>query len=154
MLKKTLGSVLLGLVLILSGCAAQSQGSGGKVSSPPKPRPVLKPTDFPNLVLPSGLEIVKEKTLVVKTATFVGGVIALRGRVTQESVATFFEKQLIARGWEEVGSIRYKNTLLAFRRPNGSCFVYIGETGLGNTEVKIWASEILSPTSSSETVDP
>ncbi|OAQ21484.1 hypothetical protein [Thermosulfurimonas dismutans] len=154
MLKKTLGSVLLGLVLILSGCAAQSQGSGGKVSSLPKPRPILKHTDFPNLVLPSGLEIVKEKTLVVKTATFVGGVITLRGRVTQESVVTFFEKQLIARGWEEVGSIRYKNTLLAFRRPNGSCFVYIRETGLGNTEVKIWASEVLSPTSSPETVYP
>jgi len=149
MLKKTLGSLLLGLVFILSGCAAQRQGA--KVSPPPKPRPVLKSTDFPDLVLPTGLEIIKEKTLVVKTATFVGGVITLRGRVTQESVVTFFEKQLLARGWKEVGSIRYKNTLLAFRRPNGSCFVYIGESGLGSTEVKVWASEVLSPASSQET---
>lgn len=154
MLKRTLGGVLISLMFVFAGCAAQNQSSGGKISPPPKSRPVLKYTDFPNLVLPSGMEIVKEKTMVVKTPDFVAGVITLKGRVTQESVVTFFEKQLLARGWEKVGSIRYKNTLLAFRRPKGSCFVYIEETGLGSVKVKIWASEILSPSPSPNAVYP
>ncbi len=139
------------LVVFLTSCAAHSEGQKGKapVSSAPPARPVLQYTDFPDLVLPNELEIIREKTLIVKTPTYVGGLIMARGRVTVESLVTFFERQLTARGWREMGSIRYKNTLLAFKRPNGSCFIYISSSSFGNLEVKIWASESLKPETSS-----
>ncbi len=142
--KKLLWAIL---VFFLASCAAHSEGPKGQapVSSAPSARPVLRHTDFPDLVLPNELEIVREKTLIVKTPTYVGGLITARGRVTVDSLVTFFERQLTARGWQQVGSIRYKNTLLAFRRPNGSCFIYISSSSFGNLEVKIWASESLHP---------
>ncbi len=138
--------ICLVLLTLFTGCSVRGQGTKASGTAPAPPaRPVIKHTDFPDLVLPTGMDMVEDKTLVVKTGSFVGGVITLRGRVTAESVVTFFEKQLLARGWEQVGSIRYKNTLLlAFKRPNGSCFVYIKGASLGQTEVKIWASEVLN----------
>lgn len=99
--RRTLGGVLIGLIGLLMGCVAKDQSSQNKIPPPPTSFSVLKYTDFPNLVLPSGMEVVKEKTMIVKTPNFVGGVISLKGRVTQKSVITFFEKQLLARGWKK-----------------------------------------------------
>ncbi|QJA05664.1 hypothetical protein FVE67_02095 [Thermosulfurimonas marina] len=136
---------LLMLVFFLAACTARSQGTGGKapVSPATPPTPVLQPTELPDLVLPSEMKIDRDRTLIVKTPTYVGGLLVARGRVTVDSLVKFFERQMLARGWEEMGRIQYKNMLLAFKRPNGSCFIYISETSFGNVEVKIWASETL-----------
>jgi len=139
------------IILFLAGCAIQ--GRGAKVKAPispaPPARPVLQSTDLPDLVLPRELKIVQEKTLLVRTPSYVGGLITARGRVTRDSLVTFFRKQLAARGWKEMGYIKYKNVLLAFRRPNGSCFIYITSSGLGGLEVRIWASESFRETAPS-----
>jgi len=138
-------ATLMLVIFFLAACSIRSQGAGGKapVSPAAPPMPVLQHTEFPDLVLPNEIKIDWDRTLIVKTPTYVGGLLVARGRVTVDSLVKFFERQMLARGWEEMGRIQYKNMLLAFKRPNGSCFIYIRESSLGNVEVKIWASEIL-----------
>ncbi|HFC97861.1 MAG TPA: hypothetical protein ENJ40_05325 [Thermosulfurimonas dismutans] len=131
------------LFLFFAGCSTLGQGHKAPVTKAPAPRPVLITTDFPDIVLPSEMKIDQDQSLVVKTPTYVGGFLVARGRVTADSLIKFFERQLAARGWHQMGSIRYRHILLAFRRPNGSCFIYIKETTLGSVEIKIWASESL-----------
>ncbi|RUM88773.1 MAG: hypothetical protein DSZ24_02770 [Thermodesulfatator sp.] len=135
-------------VFFLTACTARSQGTGKKapVSPAPPPVPVLQSTQFPNLVLPREMKIDRDRTLIVKTPSYVGGLLVASGRVTVDSLVKFFERQMAARGWKEMGRIQYKNMLLAFKRPNGSCFIYISENAFGNVEVKIWTSETLGST--------
>jgi hypothetical protein len=94
------------------------------------------------------MSIDQDKSMIVRTPTFVGGVLYLKGRVKAKSLIEFFKNQLTSRGWELTRSIIYRESLLAFNRPNGTCFVYITESSF-NTQVEIWASETLNNASSS-----
>lgn len=144
MLKRAV--LLICLVFLVASCGPFSNRSA-KVTTPVAPtKPLYTGTEFPDIVVPRGMSVVQSKSMVVNTSSFVGGVLTLRGRIKVESLIEFFKNQLEARGWELAGSIHYKNTLLAFQRPNGSCIVYISEPGMGiTTEIQIWASELLSP---------
>ncbi len=141
MWKKTFLPLLLGLVLV--SCTLNTAQKRAKVNTPVvPPKPLYLGTEFPDIVVPRGMEVVQEKSMVVKTNTYIGGVLTLKGRIKTDSLVAFFKSQLEARGWILNGSIRYKDTLLAFNRPNGCCFVYISESSFGHTEVQIWASEV------------
>ncbi|WP_456432873.1 lipoprotein [Thermosulfuriphilus sp.] len=135
--------LIFGLILTLTACShlQRKEDSLESTSSVPS-KPIITRTEFSDIVVPAELSVVEEKSLIVKTASFTGGVLVLRGRVLVPSLIEFFSRELPKRGWQLVGTIRYKNTLLAFTRPNQTCFIYISEPGLGMmTEVKIWASE-------------
>ncbi len=141
-------ALLLVLALFLASCTTPLARKTAKVNKPVvPPKPLYLGTEFPDIVVPRGMQVVQEKSMVVKTNTYIGGVLTLRGRIKVDSLVEFFKSQLTARGWELNGSIRYKDTLLAFNRPHGCCFVYISESGFGTmTEVQIWASEMLETT--------
>ena len=141
MLKK--GGIILFCVFLLGACATSKNKT--RVTTPvTPPKPLYVGTEFPDIVIPSSMKIIREKSLLVRTSNYIGGVLTIKGPVKVESLVTFFKTQLASRGWQLNGAIRYQNTLLTFDRPNGTCFVYISEPGLGTTtEVQIWASETL-----------
>ncbi len=133
--------VILFCVVLIWGCASTTQKSASEPPAPPKP--FYSGTEFPDIVVPKEMKIDQSRSMIVKTKNYVGGVLVLKGRVKARSVEEFFKNQLRSRGWDLVGSIYYRNTLLAFKRPNGFCMIYISDSSF-NTEVQIWASETLN----------
>ncbi len=135
-----LGMILFSLVWIVSCTSTQGPQGEGQGTKPPKP--FYTGTEFPDIVVPSSMTIDQNRSMIVRTQNYIGGVLYLKGRVTPKSVVEFFKRQLTSRGWKLTGSIIYRDILLAFNRPQGSCFVYVRESSL-NTEVQIWASETI-----------
>lgn len=140
MKKNLVTSLFVFMVLVLVSCTTTSQ----KSAPPAPPKPFYTGTEFPDIVIPNSMKIDQEHSMIVRTQTYIGGVLTIKGRVKVDSLVEFFKNQLAARGWTLTGSIFYKDTLLAFNRPNGSCFIYIKGSAL-TTEAQIWASETLAP---------
>ncbi len=138
-LKKALP--VLFLLVFLASCTTTTQKPAPETVSTP-PKPFYHGTEFPDIVVPKDLEIDQSRSMIVKTRDYVGGVLVLKGRVKARSVEEFFRNQLRSRGWDLVGSIYYRHILLAFKRENGFCMIYISDSSF-NTEVQIWASETL-----------
>ncbi len=136
-------AVLL-LVVFFAACSSVGTQKKASVRGTKPAKPLFRTTEFPSVVVPADMKKVEEKSWLMRTSEFVTGVLVLEGRVSQDSLALFFERQLEAKGWRMLGRARYgKRLILAFHKSSGSCFVYIGETGIGGTEVRIWVSEIL-----------
>ncbi len=128
-------------LFFLWSCSTTTAKKPTPESAPPKP--FYTGTEFPDIVIPKDLSLDQNKSMLVHTKNYVGGVLVAKGRVKASSLEEFFKNQLRARGWDLVGSIYYRNILLAFKRPNGFCMIYITGSSF-NTEVQIWASETLS----------
>jgi hypothetical protein len=101
--------------------------------------------EFPDLPIPIELERVKDKTIMIKTSGFQGGILVYRGRVTVSSLVEFFTKSMPNHGWVLEGTLNAKRSFLAFSKGrNGYCLIQIYEGQMGfKTEVQIWVSEPL-----------
>ncbi|OAG26862.1 hypothetical protein [Thermodesulfatator autotrophicus] len=133
-------SVLV-LLVFLASCTMPGKEQP-KTEPPAPPKPFYTGTEFPNIVVPTDLKVDQQKSMIVRTQSYIGGVLVLKGRVKALSLEKFFKNQLKARGWELTGSIFYRSILLTFKRPNGCCMILITEQPF-TTEVQIWASETL-----------
>ncbi len=139
--RKIFLSLVALMVLALVSCTTTSQ-KRSETTPPSPPKPFYTGTEFPDIVVPASMKVDQEHSMIVRTQTYIGGVLTIKGRVKVDSLVEFFKNQLAARGWTLTGSIFYKNILLAFNRPNGSCFIYIKGSTL-TTEAQIWASETI-----------
>ncbi|WP_022854010.1 hypothetical protein [Thermodesulfatator atlanticus] len=136
--------VLLVVLFLVASCTLPGQER--PKTTPQVQRPLYTGTEFPNIVAPRDMSVDQEKTMIVRTKNYIGGVLVLKGRVKARSLERFFKDQLASRGWELTGSIYYKNILLTFKRANGFCMVYIVDHPM-TTEAQIWASETLEDVS-------
>ena len=101
--------------------------------------------EFPDIPIPIELERVDDKTIMIKTSGFQGGILVYKGRVTVVSLVEFFTKSMPKHGWVSDGTLNAKRSFLAFsKRGNSHCFIQIREGRMGfKTEVQIWVSEPL-----------
>lgn len=141
---------LTGLVA-LSGCA--ELGLGGStdqgVSSDPfassaasSAEQPYRANEFPDILIPSEFSWDREKSMLVRTDSFAGGVLQYTGRVDISSAADFFSNNMPRNGWKLAGSTRYKKVLLAFTKPNKTCTIVLSEDKLlMRTEVAIYVTE-------------
>jgi len=159
MLRKPFHTVLLATVLALtslvalSGCAELGLGGGssdkGASSSDPfasstssMDSPPYRANEFTDLLLPSELSWDREKSMLVRTDSFAGGVLHYTGRVDIASLSDFFTNNMGKNGWKLAGSAKYKNILLAFVKPNKTCTILLSEDKLlMRTEVTIYVAE-------------
>ncbi len=139
--KKTLLIVAV-LALFTSGCA-QMRGVTATNSTATHPAAAQSIFLFPDLPVPVELEQDMDRTMLIRTQRFQGGIVVLKGRVTVSSLLDYFSKKLVENGWQLVGSMTAKRSLLAFSKGDqGHCLVQIYETPGGfNTEVQIWLVE-------------
>lgn len=102
--------------------------------------------EFPDLPIPIELEKVEDKTIMIKTSGFQGGILVFKGRVTINSLVEFFTKSMPEHGWVSDGTLNAKRSFLAFSKgPNAYCLIQIYEGRMGfKTEVQIWVSEPLA----------
>ncbi|HDH97697.1 MAG TPA: hypothetical protein ENF70_00990 [Deltaproteobacteria bacterium] len=101
--------------------------------------------EFPDLPIPVELERVDDKTIMIKTSGFQGGILVYKGRVTVVSLVEFFTKSMPGHGWVLDGTLNAKRSFLSFSKGhNAYCLIQICEGRMGfKTEVQIWVSEPL-----------
>ncbi|HSR35570.1 MAG TPA: hypothetical protein VLL73_00190 [Desulfurivibrionaceae bacterium] len=140
-------SVLLILALFaLTGCA--QLGWGGSTSSESAPPEAAatnqpySPAEFRDLIIPGELAWNRDKSMVIKTDSYAGGVLNFSGKVDINSLADFFAKSMERNGWKLAGSIKYKQVLLAFVKPAKTCTITIADSEFGlKTEVNVYVTE-------------
>jgi len=134
---------LLFLILALSACSTlQSDGSESDQQSSGM-APYI-PSMVKDIQIPSELEFNRDDSMFINTASYEGGILSFKGRVEVESLADYFTASMQKNGWKLTGSVRYKNVLLAFVKPNKSCIIKISEPDLKwKTQVYIYYTEDL-----------
>ena len=140
------------LLLLLSACSTlQSSGSNGEPgSSSSTAMPPFFPNGVKDMQIPAELELRRDDSMFINTASYNGGILSFEGRVEIESLADYFTTTMQKNGWKMAGSIRYKNVLLAFVKPNKSCIIKLLETNLTwKTQVYIYYTEDLQAKESS-----
>lgn len=139
---------LLALVLFsLAGCAqlglgGSSSSSESASSTTAATNQPYSPAEFRDLIIPGELTWNRDKSMVIKTDSYAGGVLNFSGKVEVNSLAEFFAKSMERNGWKLAGSIKYKQVLLAFVKPAKTCTITIadGEFGL-KTDVNVYVTE-------------
>jgi len=140
-----LAALLLTGLLLLSGCATIMESGPGSTSNgqaaETQPEP-YHPAAFKDLLIPSELTWIREKSMVIKTESFAGGVYLFTGKVEVNSLTDFFTTTMAQNGWKLAGSIQYKQVLLAFTKPGKTCTMMITEGDYsGKTDVNIYIAD-------------
>lgn len=139
------------LILISTGCASfdldPNQEDGANDVAPILHNEPYYPTDFKDLLIPGELAWNHEKSMVINTEAFSGGILNFSGRVELISLTNFFITSMVNDGWKMPGSVRSQNVLLSFFKPGQTCMIKIdeGEYGL-KTNVNIYITKDLSST--------
>ncbi len=134
---------------LLTSCAKTSSAPGesstGFSETAPGSEAASVIYEFQDLPIPIELEKVEDKTIMIKTVGFQGGILVFQGRVTVASLMEFFTKSMPNHGWVLDGTLNAKRSFLAFsKRGNSHCFIQIYEGRMGfKTEVQIWVNEPL-----------
>lgn len=141
-------------LVALSGCAELGLGGGSsdKGASSSDPFATTAPSssmeqpyranEFSDILIPSEFSWDREKSMIVRTDSYVGGVLQYTGRVDISSAADFFSNNMPRSGWKLAGSTKYKNILLAFIKPNKTCTIVLSEDKLlMRTEIAIYVAE-------------
>lgn len=138
--------LLTGLLLAslsFTGCSTlhnSSSSADGQQSS--SAMPPYFPSGVNDVQIPAELELNRDDTMFINTSSYNGGILSFEGRVDTDSVADFFLTTMQKNGWKKAGSIRYKNILMAFFKPNKSCIIKIIDTGLAyKTKVYIYYTD-------------
>ncbi|MFA7382189.1 MAG: hypothetical protein WC001_01930 [Desulfurivibrionaceae bacterium] len=150
--RKSFRTAILSTVLALtslvafSGCAGMGLGGssdqGPSASSATTENQPYRANEFSDLLIPGELSWDREKSMLVRTESFAGGVIYYSGRVDIASLADFFTNSMGKNGWKLAGSAKYKNILLAFVKPNKTCTIVLSEDKLlMRTLVSIYLAE-------------
>lgn len=148
-LRPALMLMLLFTLILFAGCAQMerfglntSNTSAPDEESHPEP---YNPADFNDLLIPSELTWSREKSMVVNTESFAGGVLYFSGRVEVNSLTDFFLTTMPRKNWKLVGSVKYRDVLLAFTKPNKTCTITIKQSEFGQSaNINIYITEEIS----------
>ncbi|TBV78991.1 MAG: hypothetical protein EYX74_07580 [Desulfobulbaceae bacterium] len=105
----------------------------------------FSPAGFYDLLIPSELTWSREKSMVVRTKSFAGGVLYFSGRVDINSLVDYFTTTMPRNNWRLVGSAQDRNVMLVFTKPHKNATIVIGRADLtGRTEAQIHITDDLS----------
>ncbi len=114
---------------------SQSQPEGSMGSAPPPGSPAAQSAgprpqylDFPDIPIPSELDVRPDESNVFQTGQIKMGFITLRGRVEPSSIINFFTLALPREGWRPRGQFRYSRSMLVFDKPDKTCVIIIKES--------------------------
>ncbi|MCI4625593.1 MAG: hypothetical protein L3V56_06495 [Candidatus Magnetoovum sp. WYHC-5] len=155
--------LLMSLLLMFTGCATYSGRSELDVEQgelqPPRYEsapPVmhesvtanLMGTYFDDIEVPALMKSIKDESLILDTANFIGGSLTYIGPLGLEQLIKFFKERMLKKGWSFEGiSYTKNNSILAFLKPNKNCIIYIssmGSWGKNVTRLQVWISNIQS----------
>jgi hypothetical protein len=108
---------------------SQSSSPAAYPSSGPRPQ-IL---DFPDIPIPSELDLKAKDSYVFQAGAMKSGVLTLRGRVDVNSLINFFTMALPREGWKPKGQFRYRRSALIFEKPDKTCVILLNEGTIWTT---------------------
>ncbi|MBF0100067.1 MAG: hypothetical protein HQK77_04080 [Desulfobacterales bacterium] len=109
--------------------------------------------DFPDILIPSELKVVKKSTMMVLTPGKVSGILTLKGGVEGDSLMQFFNIQMVKDNWRIVSIFKSPEaTKMLFQKENRWGIISIFETRW-NTYVEIVVAPSISDTKTSSLAD-
>jgi hypothetical protein len=100
---------------------------------------------FPDIPIPSELNLVREKSFIYETANLRVGVMYLNGNVDLQSLENYFKINMIKNGWKFINSFKFKDVALNFVKDDKTCNIKMVKDSF-NAEVEVW----VGPASSTE----
>lgn len=128
------------VLISLQGCIPSMTSDTSNMDVPPIANSISSHSD---IELPSDLEWDSTKSMAIDTDSFKGGLYHYSGRVELRSLKEFIKKSMANNDWKLVGEAAYKQTMLAFIKPNKTCMIMLSEGfggSLGKTHVKLYVT--------------
>ncbi|MFQ5847784.1 MAG: hypothetical protein ACE5IQ_08990 [Candidatus Methylomirabilales bacterium] len=126
-ISRTVGSVLITLLLLASGCA-----------SAPKPetaRPLEGPADIP---IPAGFQKIDKESVLIAFSGFQAGLVVYEGEREPSWVVDFYRGVLPSQGWSLVASFISQETILLFTKERQACVISVsGSRSSTRLEVRV-----------------
>jgi len=116
-------------LVFVSGCTFDEFNTQAKPAPVEKnaPEKVKKPTamylDFEDVIVPTELDVVKDRTVIVATPGFKSGILTLRGRVDSSSLFNFFSNNMDKDNWEVLSKIKSPGTTIMVFKKTSRCAV-------------------------------
>lgn len=136
--------VICTVFVSLQGCLPSMTSSTPDMDVPPIANSISSHSD---IELPSDLEWDRTKSLAINTDSFKGGLYHYSGRLELRSLKEFIIASMTKNEWKLVGEAAYKQTMLAFTKPNKTCMIILSEGfggSLGKTHVKLYVTTDLA----------
>lgn len=135
---------LVGGLFILNGCSNSTFSSSGSGSSMVNVPPVsMAISDYPDIELPSDMELESDESMAIRTDSFMGGILSYSGRIEMQSLKDFIIASMSRNKWKVVGEASSETIMMAFTKPNKTCMVVIEEDfggSLGKTHVYLYVT--------------
>ena len=130
---RNLTTLVVILIMLAGGFACSSIPF---LNSEPEP-----PTHvhFEDVLVPSELNLNRNRSFVFETQGFKAGTLYFRGYVEPDSVADFFKAHMPKDGWQLKSIFRHPKTVLLFEKPQKNCIITIYEETVF-TYVEIWVA--------------
>jgi hypothetical protein len=125
-------------LLFSTGCATWEEMIAQKPSAPPPPPELVYP--FSDIPIPHGFEQNHEKSFVYESGsgTVKVGRFFYSGWSKLGEVVSFFQNEMVNKGWSLVNSIKHETTILNYQKEGWVCAVMIKST-LGQISIEIQA---------------
>lgn len=132
------------ILMFIGGCAPM--GSSSDTPPPMENLPTLSNYvgEYRDIELPTDMKYDHNKSLVVRTDSFTGGVFYFSGKIQRDSLRNFIVSAMQKNKWKRAGEVSYDSVLLAFTKPNKSCTVVLEEGfggSFGSTYAAIYVAE-------------
>jgi len=140
--------LLLLLLPFFTACAQNGKfGIGSRIVEDEEVHAApYNPANFRDLLVPSELVWNRSKSMIVNTDSYAGGVLYFSGRVDVDSLTDFFATTMARNNWKLVGSVKYRDVLLAYDKPHKTCTIIIQQSEMirNTAEVQIHITDDLS----------
>lgn len=134
--------LLLCAALLPTACSVLKPRPGGpadNAAGKARRGPAPAYLDFADILVPEELKMNRKHSYVFETPGLTAGVLALRGRVTADSLIRFFEANMTKDNWRPAGSFQSPRSLLMFEKGNRWCVITISAENMDlYTHVEIW----------------
>ncbi|WP_289022537.1 hypothetical protein [Desulfobacter postgatei] len=144
-------------LIFVSGCGVSKGASPSAQVTPPQSgiakQPVAVYHDFEDVLVPEGLTIIKNRTVVVSTPGFRSGLLTLKGRVEPNSLYQFFSMSMEKDNWTVLSRIKaLETTIMVFQKATRCAVITIREEQI-YTYVEIGIAPIFRGVSENPTSD-
>ena len=142
------GCALFLMLNMSTGCSSSRSTSSQPISESELSPVSTLVESYGDIELPVEMELEPEKSMAMRTDSFQGGIHVYRGRVQLASLRDYIIASMRNHKWKLVGDASYKNSMLAFTKPNRTCMVVLAEdaTGvLGKTQANFYVTVDLAP---------
>lgn len=95
--------------------------------------------EFDDILIPEGLSLNRDRTMLFRVGTFKAGVMTYDGRLEVASLSDFFVAAMTKDNWDFVGGFKLPEVALFFGKAERTCVINISE-GPVYSHVTIWVA--------------